>query len=794
MSSVFELLKSELIIHVCRRYKKRCHQALVAQSTPNPTVMSLIIDGMDQGKCVMPYGGRQDSFGQAMHQHITGVKQHGVGLTLYRTTETVIKGANLTIYCILDRLEAFFKEHYYYPETLYIQVDGGSENANKFVPAMLELLIAKRVCKDIWYTRLPTGHTHEDIDGCFGTIWSALCAEPLVTMDDWRNAVKKAFNETTLVANIKDVWTVPDYSAVIEPCIIRNLGLMHREMQTQHQWRFRAVQSCFHFPFGCKTTFRAYSSDCVVEFIRKARHNCISEIGRFTGLEATKLYVRWFPSAVCDPNRPGVEGMYLLESLPSIELRPGAINPPPTTLPEKAIVKIDKCINEIKSRFHCVEHFAIREWWRLWEVKYRPQSANINDYVIQLCRNGTPYHVPLQDILFSLRSRLEPTSLTISIDEYADYDPHFQWPEVFSRATNSVQSANFNPHPPPPREYASSDVDLQDDIGRWHHGTAVFYQQTLDQRTIEQLKSMFIRKVRYSGEFPTLPSTKSSLIRRLQDIDVETFVDINRRLAPVDLREVERCIAYDVASGPDVNDREICMVGPIRVRGNAIRSLRPAEQLSAELIDGLLELFTLRDGRIALAYDDVNGRRRNFVPYKRSHYCGPRVIEELLQNPGSAALQYSNLTLSNTFRMYFIIQIKGLTRDTWQLLVIDFARKCFYYFNPNREYLSHIDAISVPSRENEFSSHTYTSQELETALNEFLLGTIGDERGSLWSFGPTQMLVRYEANEDDFSEGVYVITIMYYLCVDLPIVFTHTDAQLLRRKWVHWILLGMLPT
>jgi hypothetical protein len=49
------------------------------------------------------------------------------------------------------------------PKNLYVQVDGGPENANKMVLAVLTYLMAKRVggCQKIFVTRLPVGHTHE---------------------------------------------------------------------------------------------------------------------------------------------------------------------------------------------------------------------------------------------------------------------------------------------------------------------------------------------------------------------------------------------------------------------------------------------------------------------------------------------------------------------------------------------------------------------------------------------------------------------------------------------------------
>jgi hypothetical protein len=52
-------------------------------------------------------------------------------------------------------LEKFKIRNGYYPEILYLQVDGGSENANQYVFAMLELLVVKRCCRDVYFSRLP---------------------------------------------------------------------------------------------------------------------------------------------------------------------------------------------------------------------------------------------------------------------------------------------------------------------------------------------------------------------------------------------------------------------------------------------------------------------------------------------------------------------------------------------------------------------------------------------------------------------------------------------------------------
>jgi hypothetical protein len=55
----------------------------------DPRVLSLIIDGMDQNHCHVPYKGTQASFSKPLKHGIIGVKTHGEGLTLYRTVGTV---------------------------------------------------------------------------------------------------------------------------------------------------------------------------------------------------------------------------------------------------------------------------------------------------------------------------------------------------------------------------------------------------------------------------------------------------------------------------------------------------------------------------------------------------------------------------------------------------------------------------------------------------------------------------------------------------------------------------------
>jgi hypothetical protein len=154
---MMEALKQLMIMHrggyfMLERieYRKRVRESIIVN--PN-SVMSCIIDGASQNHCTIPHVGVSAEF-QGLEQHIEGVITHGHGFTIYRSYPTVKSDSDFIIYCLLSELKKWRDRHEgQYPETWFIQIDGGCENANKYLHAMLELLVAKRVCKKIVLTR-----------------------------------------------------------------------------------------------------------------------------------------------------------------------------------------------------------------------------------------------------------------------------------------------------------------------------------------------------------------------------------------------------------------------------------------------------------------------------------------------------------------------------------------------------------------------------------------------------------------------------------------------------------------
>lgn len=427
------------------------------------------------------------------------MKEHGVGLTLFRHFNNVSKSADVTIYCILRKLEDFFERHGYYPEKLYIQADGGSENANKYLLAMLELLVVKRVCRDIYFTRLPVGHTHEDIDAAFAVIWSCFGSEPCETLQGYKTRIEETFAATSLHAIMEDILVVPDYQSVLEDCILSGFARMHKEEQTQLQWHFYAVAVSPMFPLGCKTTYRAYSSDQVVEFKKQPKGQCVSKVGRYTGLEPYTLFCRWYPSSKCDPNRVGVEGFFILSKLPVCPFGFGTFMKP-CDFETGSTEVINKCLLEVHRQWQAFDtHKDIINQWAQWRTAFAPTSDNAVEYVTHMRTRGH-YNMPLRLILFNPTHYMTPETWIDKVDAYSDYDPNFQWPEGIAIALNSVASDQFNPHPPDPRLYAVLDNHITEKKQYFCDHSALYYDVKLTEATAKVLKDMLRRRVGYSGE------------------------------------------------------------------------------------------------------------------------------------------------------------------------------------------------------------------------------------------------------------------------------------------------------
>jgi hypothetical protein len=123
------------------------------QAVDDPSnYMRIIIDGMAQNHTTLPYLANMKQFPSPFTMHLQGILlELGQNFTMYRSFAIVISDSNLAIHCILLQLEKRYQLDGKLPSTIYIQIDGGSENANnKCLLGLCEYLVATRLTKKVY--------------------------------------------------------------------------------------------------------------------------------------------------------------------------------------------------------------------------------------------------------------------------------------------------------------------------------------------------------------------------------------------------------------------------------------------------------------------------------------------------------------------------------------------------------------------------------------------------------------------------------------------------------------------
>ena len=168
-------------LHLLFIYRERVlFNKLIFEGGSDPDKLVCIIDGWDSCKTVIPsyaslQGELEGKYKWFLKTKLTGVLFIGYKLYMLRTFPWVQTGANLTvtafIYALahLQSLAGVDKpgEGTPLPPQLHLAVDGGAENVNKTMFGFAASLIQSKVFQLVTMSRLPVGHTHNQLDQCF---------------------------------------------------------------------------------------------------------------------------------------------------------------------------------------------------------------------------------------------------------------------------------------------------------------------------------------------------------------------------------------------------------------------------------------------------------------------------------------------------------------------------------------------------------------------------------------------------------------------------------------------------
>jgi len=140
--------------------------------------LSMMFDAMDQKKCSIPHFANApkswvDSSDKVQMQ-FGAFLIHGHGARCIAWDDRLKKDANLWATALLEILKDLRKEYEakgkQWPHTLYLQCDNAADNKNLVMYTVCQILRDKGIFKKVKLSFLPVGHTHEDVDACFGAL------------------------------------------------------------------------------------------------------------------------------------------------------------------------------------------------------------------------------------------------------------------------------------------------------------------------------------------------------------------------------------------------------------------------------------------------------------------------------------------------------------------------------------------------------------------------------------------------------------------------------------------------
>ena len=364
--------------------------------------LSCIGDGMAQIHNSIPSYSRSGTATAPLtfDTHYQGMITHGKRFTIYRTFGNVGKGTNVAVHAWLKHLEHVYKENGRLPDTLFLQIDGGGENANSVFPGMAELLIHWGLTKRIVLTRLPVGHTHEDIDGKFGVIWNHNKMFNILTPQRQAFLTKLAFACLTssgkFKVDVEDVYAVPDYRRYISPYawLERVFKTTKENPLTQLQFIIEKVPVSEEFPLGARTMYRAYATPSAVEIVEKSMVPFI--VPPLTTIALMALRVDAILRPTTDDNNGGPEGARVMNCFPQQPLQVEPFKQLKFKESADKTTRVD-CKSYLERVVWAMErHHGAQsqttQLWRKFAAKFPKGTAD--DYVKE---SGTRYSIPFKE-------------------------------------------------------------------------------------------------------------------------------------------------------------------------------------------------------------------------------------------------------------------------------------------------------------------------------------------------------------------------------------------------------------
>jgi hypothetical protein len=516
-----------------------------------------------------------------------------------------------------------------------------------------------------------------------------------------------------------------------------------------------------------------------------------------TGFEVNLVINTWQPEPIgpnsC-PNRQGVEGYHLLLKIPHLE------EVPFMELEEGSSAVIQNCKHEIDSLYSLssldLNEVKVRKSWDNFYQNLAPKSDNIDEYLASVklnpdaLRNPLGYRRAKGHIIWDSSAMVTRHSWSFNPHPNNRINPDFEYPAVLQAAMNSVSSMHM-PRSNRPRLTAEQDDSLLQFFFQFDEKTTGYYDtMKTDQKQYKKktLQDLVLRIIDYSGVRFGLSGSKADMVAKIQSWNKSFVCTIFRSPLPQQSMLIDSKLKLPILSEEDadlqVSSSRDSPEGKVVTRKD-FQSL--VKCFTARCFEALLDMFDYRDFRICTAYNEKYGNTEGFVPRKRSKFLTFDFMRALSNTQSiddfDVASYFGNLDddpIASYHRIYFLYEDESDKGDV-SLIFLDMNSKIIEIVNVRW-------GSNVALANNDLQRMIFEKFKSLTAKLR-----INFEQDS-WKIRlfPLQLYDPIEV-DPNIGTGVYIITILYFLCIDCPIFFNREQIEIARVNFSLWILNKSLP-
>ena len=224
---------------------------------------SMATDGMMRAHTVFPNMGRKATFPKPLRMHVQGTISHGRKRHILRTFHNVACGTNVAVHELLSDIEFRRIELNGEPIARYdFHSDGGSENWNKALIAIAELIVAHRIVLHLTISRNVAHHSEGDVDQWFSAIHKKVRFAHLHTPKSYADVLKTAVQLPAEPVHVEDRYILANFKVAGEALIRRGFSNFAKLEHSIHYIDIKAVpRDADFFPFGTKVTYKHYCQE-----------------------------------------------------------------------------------------------------------------------------------------------------------------------------------------------------------------------------------------------------------------------------------------------------------------------------------------------------------------------------------------------------------------------------------------------------------------------------------------------------------------------------------------------------